>query len=195
MKIRLGLMAAVLGALAGCAPQDFDEAPTASAFVTELLPKAKREQVDAVAVCFIDEYRSGGDWYATVELEDGGVYHYNLRVFQAERAAQESEGPAHSNSKPDEPVGLAYFNTRAWRTERYGDGHGYKGCFDKNAAYRLSAGQRVKAYISNSIIIGSTFNDAVKLRLRRTAQAVELAAAAHKAHVPVETTWGLKPKI
>lgn len=178
MRIRHLLAAAMaLLSLSACVPDGYREAPAVSALMTELIPKDSREQVIKFSVC---QEMIEGAWRATVKVKDGGIYQYRL------------EKPSQEPGKPTQ-ISLDFFNTKAFREARWGNGRRYGGCFDHGGEYQFAIGEKVTAYVDNDWLVSEPFDDAMKLRLKLAAQAVELAVATHKKHIPIEAGYGIKP--
>jgi hypothetical protein len=156
------------------------EAPALSAYAAELLPVEKRLYVTAVATCYKSHYPNIG-WFATVETDEGVIYHYKLHMFSSTVSEERtpelffSTTPAQRKAMTDDE--------RPW----------YQGCFGRQPSYLLRTKDGVTAFVDKKVVVNEAFDDGVKLRVRHLAQAVELTSAASKKHVPVETTWGVKP--
>jgi hypothetical protein len=151
-----------------------------SAYFSELLPAAKRDLFDAVAVCESRTDEGAPDWFATVHLSDESLYHYRLYLPTPPEA-------------PETQVHLEFFSTRAMRDDEADHGSRRRGCFGAAEDYRFEVGGTITGYVLTSTTIHLPFDDDVKLRLKRAAQAVGTATEAHKKFVPVQETWGIKP--
>lgn len=180
-SLKLLVVSAALTSLAACAPQGYTEAPTVSAYVSNLLPKSKRANVEKIAVCWLRGGNRSGVWYTTVAFKGGNVYHYELET--------DWEGPP----LPD-PIHLSYSNTKAQRQKAPEFSDAYVGCFSHDFHYLVEArGDSVRVYVDDDLIVDGPFDEQAKQRLQFAAIAFQRAAARQKEYVPFEATWGVKP--
>lgn len=183
MIFRLSIASALILALAACnpTPSGYAEAPAVTKYLSEKLPTAKRQLVRVVAICEYQVQGAALDWYASVGFDDASIFHYKLNI-------------AGGEVNPETPIAFQRVQTKSMRASATSYNDSAWDCFNHDGDYFFRReSSSLTAYVDKRVVVRTPFDDKVKLRLQRATEAIEMAVAEQKRHVPVETTWGIDP--
>lgn len=172
--------AAVIG-LTACAPMGYTAAPTMTAYVNSLLPAEKRTGVSEVALCYQERMEPHAGWYATVQADNGNIYHYKLHIWRLVGPDEKAPSLARSSTSAQRKAMRA--DDRPWEL----------GCFAQKPDYLLHMKGSVAAFVDSKVLVERPFDDEAKLPLQRAVEVIGRTSDALKKFKFVEETWGVKP--
>jgi len=150
------------------------------------LTTSEFQRMNSMAVCSTDDrYRS--EWFVTVKLEDGPVYHYKLEA-------------QTTSEQLTTTLSLKYRRTEGQlqRDAKNEEGF-YWGCLGRSYRDEFSIkdeviwGGRKAAYAPKSVVVDTAFDDKAKALLRLAAEGLKRSIDAEKTTTPNEATWGGQP--
>lgn len=183
MTSRLILVLLSTTLVAGCAPENYVEAPAVKSHFAKVLPDIDKSDVAEISICTYN--RKDLPWNTSLEFDDGVIMNYQLDVENKSVIFESSTTRAQRNlqRKSDDYGCLGHFGYSA-----------YSG-YEVSGTYRLHVNAlSTDAYVFKALPVQKVFGDEDKQIITVAAMAVLDAQERHNKMVPNEVSWGINQK-